>query len=44
MAKEHTQKELSGELSVAKQNINKICKDLISMDFIEVGRTIKMYT
>lgn len=40
MEKERTQKELSTELEVAKQNINKICKELLSMDLIYISKNI----
>lgn len=36
--KEATQAEMTLELETSKQNINKVCKDLNSMNIIEVKR------
>lgn len=36
----YTQKEISNKLGVAKQNINKTCKELLSMDLIKVSKVI----
>lgn len=36
--KESTQSEMSKEFEVSKQNINKVCKELSSMDIIQVKR------
>lgn len=40
LAKPHTQKEISDELNIAKQSINRACKTLLSMDLIFVNNTI----
>lgn len=36
--KEATQAEMTQELETSKQNINKVCKDLSSIDIIEIKR------
>ena len=36
--KEATQSKMTRELKTSKQNINKICKELKSMDIIEIKR------
>lgn len=36
--KESTQSEMSKKFEISKQNINKVCKELSSMDIIQVKR------
>jgi len=37
---ERTQAQICAELSYKKQNINKICKDLLSIDYISFGKVV----
>lgn len=38
--KDRTQSEMCSELNISKQNINKICKDLLSIGYISYGEII----
>jgi predicted transcriptional regulator len=40
MNNERTQSEMCSELGITKQNINKICKDLLSIGYISNGKTV----